>query len=48
MIDTFDLWKRFCADNNVFQGGMFRPERDFQENINSISEELINKLELNH
>lgn len=41
MIDTFDLWKRFCADNNVFQGGMFRPERDFQENINSISEEAF-------
>lgn len=37
MIDVFDLWKKFCADNNTFQGGMFRPERDFEPIINSIS-----------
>jgi len=41
MIDTFDLWKRFCADNNTFQGGFFRPERDFEATINSISEEAF-------
>jgi len=37
MIDPFDLWKKFCSDNNTFQGGFFRPDRDYQENINAIS-----------
>lgn len=36
-IDMFDLWGKFCSDNNVFQGGMFRPERDFEKDVNSIS-----------
>lgn len=37
MIDPFDLWKKFCSDNNTFQGGFFRPDRDYQENLNAIS-----------
>lgn len=41
MINPFVLWKRFCSDNNVFQGGMFRPERDFEQSINSISQEAF-------
>lgn len=41
MIGTFTLWQRFCSDNNVFQGGMFRPERDFEASINSISQEAF-------
>lgn len=41
MIGVFTLWQRFCADNNVFQGGMFRPERDFEASINSISQEAF-------
>jgi len=40
-IDMNNLWKRFCADNNTFQGGMFRPERDFEANVNSISLEAF-------
>lgn len=41
MIDMFDLWQRFCADNNTFQGGFFRPERDFEKDVNSISLEAF-------
>jgi hypothetical protein len=37
MIDIKVLWDRFCADNNTFQGGFFRPERDFNANVNSVS-----------
>lgn len=37
MIDPFVLWQRFCSDNNTFQGGLFRPARDYVENINAIS-----------
>lgn len=40
-IDTFDLWKKFCADNNTFQGGFFRPDRDFEANVNSISQDAF-------
>lgn len=43
MIDMFDLWKRFCSDNNTFQGGFYRPERDFTEKVNSISLEAFAK-----
>jgi len=42
MIDMFDLWERFCADNNTFQGGMFRPERDFEKDVNTISLKAFN------
>ena len=41
MINMFDLWGKFCSDNNVFQGGMFRPERDFEKDVNSISLEAF-------
>lgn len=40
-IDIFNLWGKFCSDNNVFQGGMFRPERDFEKDVNSISLEAF-------
>lgn len=40
-IDMFDLWQKFCADNNTFQGGFFRPERDFEADVNSISLEAF-------
>jgi hypothetical protein len=40
MIDLFDLYNRFCSDNNTFQGGLFRPERDFERAVNSISQDL--------
>jgi len=41
-IDMFDLWGKFCSDNNVFQGGMFRPERDFEKDVNTISIDAFN------
>lgn len=40
-IDMFDLWGKFCSGNNTFQGGMFRPERDFEKNVNAISLEAF-------
>lgn len=43
MIDLFDLYKRFCSDVNTFQGGLFRPERDFEQNVNTISQDTWNE-----
>lgn len=43
MIDLFDLYNRFCSENNTYQGGLFRPERDFQRAANSISLEIWNE-----
>ena len=43
MIDLFDLYNRFCSDNNTFQGGFVRPERDFERLVNSISQEIWNE-----
>lgn len=40
MIDLFDLYNRFCSDVNTFQGGFVRPQRDFERNVNSISQEI--------
>ena len=37
----FDLWGKFCSGNNTFQGGMFRPERDFEKNVNAISSQAF-------
>ena len=42
MIDLFDLYNRFCSENNTYQGGLFRPERDFERAANNISLELWN------
>jgi len=36
-IDMNDLWGKMCSNNNTFQGGNFRPDRDFVANVNSIS-----------
>jgi len=41
MIDPFDLWKKVCSNNNTFQGGFFRPARDYIENLNSMSLEAF-------
>lgn len=41
MIDMFALWKQFCSGNNTFQGGFFRPARDYQENVNAISQKAF-------
>ncbi len=43
MIDLFDLYNRFCSDNNTFQGGFVRPERDFERKVNSLSQEIWNE-----
>lgn len=43
MIDLFDLYNRFCSDNNTFQGGFVRPERDFERLVNSISQDIWNE-----
>jgi len=43
MIDYFDLYNRFLADNNTFQGGTVRPERDFERWVNSISQDIWNE-----
>lgn len=43
MIDLFDLWNRFCSDNNTFQGGTVRPERDFERMANSFSQDAWNE-----
>ena len=43
MIDIFDLYNKFCADNNTFQGGFVRPERDFENIVNTISFETWNE-----
>ncbi len=43
MIDQFDLWNRFCSDNNTFQGGTVRPERDFERMVNSFSQDAWNE-----
>lgn len=37
-IDMNDLWGKFNSDVNTFQGGLFRPERDFENNVNTISQ----------
>ena len=37
MIDPFELYKKFRADVNTFQGGFVRPESDFIEQVNTIS-----------
>jgi hypothetical protein len=44
MIDLFDLYNRFCTDNNTFQGGFFRPERDFERAANTVSQDWWNEL----
>lgn len=43
MIDLFDLYNRFCTDNNTFQGGFFRPERDFERAANTVSQDIWNE-----
>lgn len=43
MIDLFDLYNRFCSDNNTFQGGFVRPERDFERIVNSTSQDTWNE-----
>ncbi len=43
MISPFDLWNRFCSENNTFQGGFWRPDRDFERNMNTVSLELWNE-----
>lgn len=44
MIDLFDLYTKFKSDNNTFQGGLFRPETDFEATVNSISLDIWNDL----
>lgn len=43
MIDTFDLYNAFCSENNTYQGGLFRPERDFIRAVNTINLEIWNE-----
>jgi hypothetical protein len=43
LINLFDLYNRFCSDNNTFQGGFFRPERDFEREVNTISQDIWNE-----
>lgn len=42
MIDIFDLYNKFCADNNTFQGGFVRPERDFVNLVNTTQFDIWN------
>lgn len=42
-IDYFDIYNRFCSDNNTFQGGFVRPERDFERMFNTVSEDIWNE-----
>lgn len=43
-IDTFDLYQSFQSYVNTFQGGWFRPQTDFQQATNDISNDLWEKL----
>lgn len=40
MISPFKLYNIFCAEVNTYQGGFFRPERDFINAVNRISYDL--------
>lgn len=42
MITPFNLWNRFMAENNTFQGGFWRPDRDFERNMNTVSLDIWN------
>lgn len=44
MIDTFDLYNKFCSKVNTSQNGFWRPERDFATNLNVASMMLWNNL----
>jgi len=43
MIDLYDLYNSFKSYVNTFQGGWFRPQTDFQQASNDISNELWEK-----
>lgn len=43
MIDLFDLYKDFNAQNNTSQNGFWRPEMDFETNVNIASIRLWNR-----
>ena len=44
MIDTFDLWNTFSSYVNTFQGGFYRPQTDFIQAVNRISQQLFTEL----
>lgn len=44
MIDTFDLYNKFCSMVNTSQNGFWRPEKDFATNLNVASVLLWNNL----
>lgn len=42
MIDSYELYLDFCAENNTSQNGFWRPENDFEKNLNLASIKLWN------
>lgn len=39
-LGIFDLWKSFQSAVNTMQGGFYRPQTDFQQKVNDISNDL--------
>lgn len=43
-IDIFDIWQKIMAQVNVQQGGQIRPQVDFENWYNSVSNELYHEM----
>lgn len=41
-LSIHNLWLSFQSTVNTFQGGFYRPKKDFQQKVNDISDELFN------
>ncbi len=42
-ITSFNLYNIFCSEVNTYQGGFFRPDRDFINSVNRISLDIWDK-----